>query len=106
MEAVPIQTHRWPASLAGDKGYSDPRIRQWLADRCIRDVIAHRSDQRIEGGQGNFDRTSYRRRNVVERCVGWLEECRRVTTRFDKLAVNFLAMLELAIIERSLGVRA
>ena len=106
MKAVPIQTHKWPASLAGDKGYSYPRIRQWLADRSIRDVIAHRSDQRVEGDEDHFDRTLYRCRNVVERCVGWLKECRRVSTRFEKLAVNFLAMLKLAVIERDLRMLA
>jgi len=47
-----------------------------------------------------FDRAAYRRRNVVERCVGWLKQARRVATRFEKLAVNFLAMLKLAMIQR------
>lgn len=103
---MPIQTQRWPESLAGDKGYSYPRIRQWLADRAIGDVIAHRSDQRVPDEENDFDRILYRRRNVVERCVGWLKECRRVGTRFEKLAVNFLAMLRLAIIERYLRLLA
>jgi len=49
-----------------------------------------------------FDREAYRRRNVVERCVGWLKEWRRIATRFEKLALNFLAMLKLAIIEQYL----
>jgi transposase len=45
-----------------------------------------------------FDREAYRRRNVVERCVGWLKENRRLATRFEKLAVNFLALVQLAMI--------
>lgn len=49
-----------------------------------------------------FDRTDYRRRHVIECCVGWLKECRRVATRFEKLAINFLAMVKLAIIQRYL----
>jgi transposase len=49
-----------------------------------------------------FDRDEYRRRSVVECCVGWLKECRRIATRFEKLAVNFLAMLKLAMIEQYL----
>ena len=44
----------------------------------------------------------YRRRSVVEQCIGWLKECRRVCTRYEKLARNFLAMLKLAIIQRYL----
>jgi transposase len=33
-----------------------------------------------------------------------LKECRRVATRFEKLALNFLAMLKLAIIQRYLRI--
>ncbi|MDB5324936.1 MAG: transposase [Phycisphaerales bacterium] len=45
-----------------------------------------------------FDAAAYRGRNVVERCVGRLKNCRRISTRYDKLAVNFAAMIDLAII--------
>ena len=48
----------------------------------------------------HFDREIYRRRNVVERCTGCLKECRRVATRYDKLAVSYLAMLRLACIQQ------
>jgi transposase len=37
---------------------------------------------------------------VVERCVGWLKESRRLATRYDKLARNFLAMVFVAMIRR------
>ena len=45
---------------------------------------------------------AYRRRHTIENCIGWLKECRRIATRFEKTAVNFLAMLKLACIERYL----
>lgn len=101
VEAVPIRQGRWPEQLSGDKGYSIPRVRNWLAERDIGDVVARRSDQR-SACDDSFDREAYRRRNGVERCVGWLKECRRIATRFEKLAVNYLAMLKLAMIERYL----
>lgn len=44
----------------------------------------------------------YRRRNAVERCVGWLTESHRIATRYVKLAIHYLAMLELAMIQRCL----
>ena len=78
-----------PVKLAADKGYSDPRIRRWLARHGIRAVIPRRKDQRPDDGRVRFDREAYRRRSVVERCVGWLKECRAVATRFDELAVNY-----------------
>ena len=49
-----------------------------------------------------FDREAYRGRAVVEQCVGWLKEFRRIGTRFEKLAVNFHGMLQLAMINRYL----
>jgi len=95
-----------PDSLAGDKGYSYPRIRAWLRRHAIKAVIPQRSDQ-IEHHRGrplSFDKELYRMRAAVEHCVGWLKECRRIGTRFDKLALNFLAMLKLAIIQRYLRI--
>jgi transposase len=88
-----------PGAVAGDKGYSYGRIRFRLGCRGIRAVIPTRSDQ---AGRPGFDREVYRRRNAVERCVGWLKEWRGAATRFEKLAVNFLAGVHLAMIRRYL----
>ena len=51
-----------------------------------------------------FDSELYRKRNVIERCIGWLKQARRIATRFEKLALNFLAMLKLAMIQRYLRI--
>ena len=90
-----------PFSLAGDKAYSSHRIRAWLRAHQIQAVIPRKTNEH-QDGRNAFDAEAYRRRNVVECSVGWLKECRRVATRFEKLAINFLAMLKLAIIERYL----
>ena len=90
-----------PARLAGDKGYSHARIRRYLRGRGIKPVIPTRKDQR---SNPKFDKASYKRRNVVERCMGWLKENRRVGSRHEKLAVNFLAMVNLAMIRRCLRI--
>ena len=89
-----------PQRVAGDKGYSYPGVRAWLRAHGIHPVIPYRSNQ--SPGRAAFDKDTYRRRSVIEQCVGWLKECRRIGTRFEKLAINFLAMLKLAIIERYL----
>ena len=95
-----------PRKLAGDKAYSHPRIRLWLAKKGIKAVIPQRSDQirRHKGRPLMFDHRAYRRRNAIERCVGWLKECRRLAMRFEKLAENFLAMVTLAMIQRYFAV--
>jgi transposase len=111
MDAVRIRQPRGrprtrPSTLAGDKGYSYPRIRRWLRDHAIGAVIPMRSDQEeaLGGRQPNFDKKSYRRRSIIECCIGWLKECRRIATRFEKLALNFLATVKVAIIHRYLNV--
>lgn len=49
---------------------------------------------------GPFDQDAYRERNVIERCIGWLKECRRVFSRYDKRATSHLAFLKLAVLRR------
>ena len=39
-----------------------------------------------------FDRARYRRRNIVERVVGWYKEYRALGARHEKLAVNYVAL--------------
>ena len=40
----------------------------------------------------------YRARNQVERFFNRIKQCRRVATRYDKLAANYLAFVQLASI--------
>ena len=89
------QPRRRPAKLAGDKGYSFPSARRLLRRRGIAAVIPTKSDQRRLPG---FDRAAYRGRNQVERSVGRLKQFRRVATRYDKRAVNYLTWVTLATI--------
>jgi transposase len=95
---------RRPKALAGDKGYSHPHIRRWLRRHGVNAVVPRRKDQRPDDRRHRFDKPLYRKRAAVEQCVGWLEENRAVGTRFDKLAVNYLATVHLAMIRRYLRV--
>lgn len=90
-----------PRQFAADKAYDIPRIRRWLRTRGIKAVIPERFKPhgRKPGRPPAFDRDTYRRRNVIERCIGWLKQARRIATRYEKLAVNFLAMLKVAMIQ-------
>ena len=93
---------RWPARVAADKGYSYPGVRSWLWRHHIEDVIPTRKDQPRDEA---FDKRTYRRRNIIERVVGWYKECRALGTRYDKLAVNYVALWMVAIIHRLLRKR-
>jgi transposase len=94
-----------PRRLAGDKAYRGRRVRDWLRSRRIGRVIPTADNERARhDGRVKFDKLAYRRRAIIENCVGWLKECRRIATRFEKLAVNYLGMLKLGMIERCLRI--
>jgi transposase len=87
---------RWPEREAGDKGYSYKPVRRWLRRHHIKAVIPTRKDQPRDEG---FEKETYRRRNIVERAVGWFKWCRALATRYDKLAVNYTALWIIADIQ-------
>lgn len=88
-----------PEALAGDKAYDADWIRCWCHTRDIESVIPARKDARSGSGRPpTCDREKYRQRNVVERCVGRLKECRRIATRYEKKASHYKAMLQWAFI--------
>ena len=100
------QRRKRPEAIAGDKAFSYPRIRRWIRVHGMKAVIPLRSDQIASSLATHqaFDQESYRDRNAIERCIGWLKECRRIMSRFEKLAVNFLAFVQIAMIERLLRI--
>jgi transposase len=100
---------RWPEKASADKGYSYPGVRAWLRRHHMEPVIPTRKDQPRDP---NFDKETYRRRNIIERAVGWFKWCRALATRYDKLAVNYVALWMVANIQyllrtypEALGVR-
>jgi transposase len=92
------------ASGLANAGHLAQRIRHWLRLRGIKPVIPpkRRSGKRKRGRPVTYDRVQYRRRSTIEQCVGWLKECRAVATRYEKLALNYLGLVKLAFIARSL----
>ena len=101
-DAVPLV----PARLAGDKGYRYDWIDEWLLDQGITPVIPSKANEDRLERPAPFDKSSYRRRCIIECLIGWLKECRRVATRYEKLALHYLSMIHLAMIGRYLRVIA
>lgn len=85
-----------PDRVLADKGYPSKANRAWLRSRGIAATIPERDDQiahrrRRPGRPMDFgpeQRTRYRRRNVVERCLNKLKQWRGIATRSDKTARN------------------
>lgn len=79
--------------LIADRGYDSNAIRGLIASRGAEAVIPP-SSSRVR--QIPYDRTTYRMRNLVERLWCRLKDWRRVATRYDKLACNYLSGVYLA----------
>ena len=54
--------------------------------------------QRIDLTHSCFSPYLYGARNLIERFFNKIKQCRRVATRYDKLAANYLAFIKLASI--------
>jgi transposase len=106
-----------PKLVVADRGYDAGGFRRYLRRRGIGCVIPEKrapagKRRRRRGRPPVFCRVNYRRRNVIERLVGWLKEHRRIATRFEKLGSSYMAMVKLSFVrrylralERSSGVR-
>jgi len=90
----------WPIALAGDKGYRADWIDDYLLELGITPVIPSKVNEDRDARPVPFDKDAYRNRNIVERLIGWLKECRRVFSRFEKTAKNFAGMIKMAFIQR------
>lgn len=94
----------WPVAMGGDKGYRAEWIDTYLLELGMTPVIPSKENEDSDARQVEFDRALYRKRNIVERAIGWLKEFRRVFSRFEKSAKNFGGMIRLAFIQRYMRV--
>jgi len=84
-----------PKRLLADKAYDADSFRKWLKDRRIKAVIPSTAAQRTPYP---IDREAYRRRTLIERLFCKLKNWRRIATRYDRHAQNYLSGLALAAI--------
>ena len=83
------------AMLLADRGYDADWIRELVSEHGARANIPPR---RNRNDALCFSPYLYRARNLVERFFNKIKQCRRVATRYDKLAANYLAFIQLASI--------
>ena len=94
--AIPLLSRATPARrLLADKAYDADSLRNWLAARNVKAVIPSTASRRTPYP---LDRRIYRRRNVIERLFGRLKNWRRIATRYDRHAQNYLAAIALVAI--------
>ena len=91
--AQPLLDDVDPAALIGDKAYDADAFIEILTHRHITPVIPSHPRRAIPLP---CDFALYCERNLVERFFNKLKHFRAIATRYDKLARNFLAGVQLA----------
>jgi putative transposase len=86
--------HR-PAAVIADKGYDSKALVAEVEGRGAEAVIPTQKSRKV---QRDIDRHLYRERNVAERFWQKVKQYRRVATRYEKKAVNFLAFVYVAAV--------
>jgi transposase len=81
--------------LLADRGYDADWIRALAAKKG---AWANIPPKRNRNSPISFSPYLYRARNLIERFFNKIKQCRRVATRYDKLAANYLAFVQLASI--------
>jgi transposase len=85
-----------PERLIGDKAYDSAPLARRLRSRYRTQLIApHRDNRCRKATQDGRSLRRVRRRWRVERLFAWLQHFRRVVTRWERKAENYLAMIHL-----------
>ncbi len=80
--------------MLGDRAYDSPELRQWLSERGTKPVVPNKSNRKRPF---SFDRNSHKQRHRIENAFCRLKDFRRIATRYDRLARNFLASVCLVV---------
>ena len=79
--------------LLGDKAYDTDRVREQIQ---AQGAVPNIPDKSSRKEKHCFSKTLYKERNLVERFFNKIKQFRRIATRYEKLAQNFCAMINLA----------
>jgi transposase len=90
-----------PTAVIADRAYDSDAFLNLLRQRDTEAVIPPLKTRLV---QRRYNRRKYKRRNLIERLVNRLKHYRRVATRYEKTARNFLAFAHLASVLVTLGI--
>jgi transposase len=83
-----LDTPKSPLAVTADKAYDSQKVRQQIRDEGALPVIPNRSNATKKA---YCPKRFYRRRHKIENFFCRIKDWRRIATRYDKLARNFLA---------------
>ena len=84
-----------PEAVIADKAYDSDALVTTIEARLAVAVIPPRGNRKQPR---DYDRILYKVRNLVERFINRIKHFRRVATRYEKTARNFLAFVQVASI--------
>ena len=84
-----------PVRLIGDAAYDSDPLDRTLAAFDIELIAPHRGN-RVNLTQDGRSLRRYKRRWRVERLFAWLQNSRRLVTRYERRSANFAGFLHLA----------
>jgi len=85
----------YPERLVGDKAYDSDELDSWIKEQYGTQVIApNRRDRKTRTQDGRSLRR-YRRRWKIERMFAWLQNFRRIATRWDYKLENYLGFVHI-----------
>ena len=79
--------------VLADKAYDSNQLREAIAKAGAEAVIPCNPTRRRPIP---YDVDAYKARNLIERCFNKLKHFRRIATRYDRRAINFLSFIHLA----------
>jgi transposase len=88
-----LQRVATPRKLLADRAYDARKLRDWLVEHGCEPVIPPNPTRKHPH---TYDPVAYRSRNTIERMFCRLKDFRRIATRYDKRADNFLSAVLLA----------
>jgi len=83
------------AVVLADRAYDADWIREVIEDQECKACIPPRANRTKPAP---YSKRTYKKRNLIERCIGKLKQFRHVCTRFDRSPLNYLAMAKLAAV--------
>jgi transposase len=94
-QAEPLLEGYSPEAVIADKAYDSDPLVETIQAKGAEAVIPPKRNRKQPR---DFDRFLYKVRNLVERFINRIKQYRRVATRYEKTARNFLAFTHLASI--------
>ena len=88
-----------PERLIGDKAYDSDELDEKLKKKYGIELIApHKKNRKKKKTQDGRKLRRYKKRWKVERGFAWIQNFRKLVTRYERKDENFLAMAQLACI--------